>query len=111
MQVPADLLPRLFGAWSPATGSKWRKENPACGQCSVTALVVQDLFGGEILKTPVDDAWHFYNQISGSRFDLTESQFAVPISYDDRQSNRDEAIADTSLECYGVLRRNLGLEG
>lgn len=110
MQAPTDLLPWLFGAWSSKTGSKWREDNPACGQCGVTALVVKDLFGGEILKTPVGEAWHFYNRISGLRFDLTESQFAVPISYDDRQSNRDEAIADTSLKSYGVLRRNLGLE-
>jgi hypothetical protein len=45
----------------------------------VTALVVQDVLGGEILKTRVAGAWHFYNSIDGSRWDLTLSQFATPI--------------------------------
>lgn len=110
MATPTDLLPRLFGAWSRETGGKWREDNPACGQCSVTALVIQGLFGGEILKTRAGEAWHFYNRIAGLRFDLTESQFTTPISYEDRESNRDEAITDTSPECFAALRRNLGLE-
>jgi hypothetical protein len=80
-------LPRLRRAWSHETGAKWREDNPACGQCSVTALVVQDVFGGEILTTRIGGAWHFYNQINGSRFDLTESQFTVRFSYEDRKSN------------------------
>ena len=72
--------------------------------------MVQDVFGGEILTTRIDEAWHFYNQIDGSRFDLTESQFTVRISYEDRKSNRDEALADSSPSCYAALRRNLGLK-
>jgi len=31
---------------SPACGSKWSEQNPALGQCAVTALLVQDLWGG-----------------------------------------------------------------
>ncbi len=109
MRTPADLLPSLFGAWSRATGGKWKEDSPACGQCSASALVVQDLFGGEIPKTRINGAWHFYNRIRSSRFDFTESQFGGPISYEDRESDRTEAIADTSAECYTTLRRNLGL--
>jgi hypothetical protein len=110
ISTPPDLLPRLRRAWSHETGAKWREDNPACGQCSVTALVVQDVFGGEILTTRIGGAWHFYNQIDGSRFDLTESQFTVRFSYEDRKKQCDEALADSSPSCYAALRRNLGLK-
>jgi len=56
-------------------------ENPARGQCNVTALVVCDRVGGEILKTPVGDDWHFYNRVAGTVYDLTAEQFAVPPAY------------------------------
>jgi len=103
-RAPAALAVRLRAAWSTETGGKWRADNPACGQCSVTALVVQDAWGGEILKTDVDGAWHFYNRVDGQRWDLTESQFGAPISYDDRPSDRDEALADTSPDKYALLK-------
>lgn len=98
-----DLYDKLREAWSAATGGKWRPDNPAAGQCSVTALVVQDELGGEILKTDVDGAWHFYNRIDGRRVDFTMSQFDSPIGYDDLPSNRQEALADTSIRQYELL--------
>ncbi len=36
----------LIRSWSIETSSKWTTENPAKGQCGVTALVVQDIYGG-----------------------------------------------------------------
>ena len=93
-----DLYDKLRAAWSTASGGKWRPDNPAAGQCSVTALVVQDELGGD-----VDGAWHFYNRIDGRRIDFTMSQFDSPIGYDDLPSNRQEALADTSLRQYELL--------
>jgi hypothetical protein len=69
----------------------------------VTALVVQDVLGGDILKTDVDGARHSYNAIDGRRWDFTMSQFAQPIGYDDRPSSREEALSDTSTERYRLL--------
>lgn len=40
----------LIKSWSIETSSKWTSENPAKGQCGVTALVVQDIYGGKIKK-------------------------------------------------------------
>ena len=60
----------LIKSWSIETSSKWTIENPAKGQCGVTALVVQDIYGGEIKKTKAREAWHFYNFIDGQRFGL-----------------------------------------
>ena len=78
-----DLYNQLLQAWGLDTSSKWQASNPALGQCSVTALVVQDRLGGEILKTDVNGSWHFYNQLNGKRVDFTMRQFDSPISYDD----------------------------
>jgi hypothetical protein len=43
----------LLKSWSINSSSKWTKDNPAKGQCGVTALVVNDLLGGLIRKTPL----------------------------------------------------------
>jgi hypothetical protein len=97
----------LFKSWSIDSSSKWVPDNPARGQCSVTALVVNDLLGGEILKTRLPEGWHFYNRIDGKRVDFTESQFDGPIEYMDILSDRDEALTDTSTVQYERLKRAL----
>jgi hypothetical protein len=95
---------QLRHAWSMETSRHWSADNPAAGQCGVTALVVQDKFGGDILKTGVNGAWHFYNRIDGRRVDFTMSQFDSPILYDDLPSSRDEALADCSPQQYALLK-------
>lgn len=101
--TPLRLYDVLQTAWSIETSSQWRSDNPARGQCAVTALVVQDLIGGDILKTEVNGTWHFYNFIHGRRWDLTISQFEKPIGYEDIRVDRSEALADTSTEQYRLL--------
>ena len=98
-----DFYHKLRDSWSTATSRQWRSDNPAAGQCSVTALVVQDELGGEILKTDVNGGWHFYNRIDGRRVDFTMSQFDTPIGYDDLPSTRQEAFDDTSAAQYESL--------
>jgi hypothetical protein len=110
LDAPVELYHRLTRAWSSETGNEWRQDNPASGQCSVTALVVHDVFGGEILKTTVAGAWHFYNRIDGRRWDLTVSQFSTPIGYDDLPSSRQEALADTTKQKYASLVERLARE-
>jgi hypothetical protein len=69
----------LRQSWSLKTSGMWTAANPARGQCNVTALLVEELFGGETLKTPLPEGDHFYNRIDGWRVDLTASQFDAPI--------------------------------
>ncbi len=45
-----QIYEALIRSWSIETSSKWTIENPAKGQCGVTALVVQDICGGKIKK-------------------------------------------------------------
>lgn len=69
------------GVWREATcaprmQSKWSDENKTLGQCSITAFLVQDIFGGEVygIKRP-DGNYHCYNVIGGKQYDLTIEQF------------------------------------
>jgi len=59
---------------------EWSGENPAWGQCAVSALVVNDYFGGEIIwayATLPDGRKlsHYFNLIDGKEVDLTRSQY------------------------------------
>ncbi|GLW27932.1 YunG family protein [Actinoplanes regularis] len=59
----------------------WTPENPARGQCGVTALVVQELLGGELVvgEHLVDGTRygdHYWNRLPGGRdVDFTFEQF------------------------------------
>jgi len=107
MTDPNEIKQALREAWSIDTSSKWTEECPARGQCSVTALAVQDLLGGTLLRTDVNGAMHFYNLIGGRREDFTSSQFDTPIPYDDLPATREEAMSDTTPAQYEALRRSL----
>lgn len=71
----------LLNSWKkdtcyPPMEKNWSSKNPAYGQCYVTALIVQDYFGGKILKTKFKDGTgHFWNLINEEEVDLTRSQF------------------------------------
>ena len=105
---PRDLPQRLRRAWSSRTATDWTAENPAKGQCSVTAIAVQRLLGGEILKTETPEGAHFYNRIGGIRYDFTAAQFGEPVAYQDLASNLDEALTDTSPNQVAALMKALG---
>jgi hypothetical protein len=52
--TPLDLYRAISRIWSEDTASPanaWSPSNPAQNHCSITSLVVQDYFGGEILTT------------------------------------------------------------
>lgn len=76
-----DLYKRLPACWSigscsPSLRAEWSPEQPYIGQCFVTSLLVQDLFGGEIREIHfADGAIHYYNIVDGRVFDLTSEQF------------------------------------
>lgn len=79
-QVSVDALRAAVEAsWVRDTSSDpqgWTPENPALGQCAVTALVVQHFLGGELLRAVVGDVSHYWNVLpDGSELDLTRQQF------------------------------------
>lgn len=101
----AKLQEVLFHSWSKQSSTKYTLEKKAAGQCGVTALVVQDCLGGNIVKTKVNGAWHYYNSLHGERYDFTSSQFQTPVVYEDIPSNRAEAFLDTNEMQYSYLKK------
>ncbi|MGV4926119.1 hypothetical protein K2224_16840 [Streptomyces sp. BHT-5-2] len=66
---------------SPDDVADWQPGNPAWGHCDITALVVHDLFGGDLMLGDVHHAgepagYHWWNRLpSGIELDLTSEQF------------------------------------
>lgn len=99
----------LLLSWSAETSFCYSKDgSPSYGQCAPTAIVIQENFGGDILKT---DGWprseggygcHFYNRIDGMRYDFTAGQFTEmseytwKIEYKDQSSSVEEAATEAS---------------
>jgi hypothetical protein len=59
----------------------WQSGNPAWGHCDITALVVNDIFGGDLVVGEVHldgrrHGFHWWNRLSsGVELDLTREQF------------------------------------
>lgn len=73
-----DLLCEIWCAdtCAPRMRKDWTAENYTLGQCSITAFLAQDIFGGEvygILRSGGN--YHCYNVIGDCIFDLTSEQF------------------------------------
>lgn len=78
---PRDLYDRLSGIWcantcAPRMRKAWTKENMTLGQCSITAFLAQDIFGGSVYGIErADGNFHCYNVVGDCVFDLTSEQF------------------------------------
>jgi hypothetical protein len=82
-----DIERVIRSGWSaqtcdPVDLPDWSPDNPARGQCGVTALVVQDLLGGDLLLADVHNVdgslqgVHYWNRFAdGVELDLTREQF------------------------------------
>jgi len=97
------VLEILKKCWSLNSNAKWNIDNPVRDLSGVTALVIQDVFSGDILKTKVNKEWHYYNLIDGNRVDFTELHSSGQIYYTDQKCNRIEAVLDTDLEQFLYL--------
>ena len=54
----------------------WSVDNPTLGQCSITAFLAQDIFGGEVYGIVLKDgSHHCFNKVNDVVFDLTSEQF------------------------------------
>lgn len=59
----------------PSYQSQWSADNPSMGQCLVTALIIQDKYGGDIYSCKVGSNSHFINIINERIIDKTAEQF------------------------------------
>src|SRR5262245_5726578 len=115
----SDLEAALAQAWSRATSAdpaNWSQENPAWGQCAVTALLVQDYLGGTLRRAQVGDISHYWNVLpSGEEVDLTRHQFPEGVEFQNAAPRTREYVASypESVRRYKKLswavRRHLTL--
>lgn len=70
-----------LSAWNAETCSErfrhaWCAENPSTGQCTITAKLVNEYFGGEVLSLPlITGGMHSFNRIGSVIVDLACEQF------------------------------------
>ena len=124
----------LVNSWTRTTSSdpeNWDEENPAYGQCAVTAAVVQDYLGGRIewRKILIEDnsefedyfdeeerVSHYINRIDGHNMDFTEEQFPydhsvlfIPEEYHEKMEGF-ERVRDYLLFNDSTYRRYAALK-
>ncbi len=79
--TPCDYYDLLSGIWcadtcAPRMRKDWTPENRTLGQCSITAFLIQDVYGGKVYGVPLGDGnYHCFNDVGGCVFDLTSEQF------------------------------------
>lgn len=110
-----DLYDVLSSVWcadtcAPRMRGDWSEENKTLGQCSITAFLVQDIFGGIVRGIPLGDGnYHCYNIVNGEVFDLTSEQFLPEVltySEDDPIQTRETHFAkQEKKERYELLRK------
>lgn len=79
--TPRDLYDILSDIWcadtcAPRMRESWTSENKTLGQCSITAFLVQDIYGGDVYGILREGGnYHCYNVVGDCVFDLTSEQF------------------------------------
>lgn len=90
ISTPIDLYDALKNVWceytcAPRLRQDWCEDNITLGQCSITAFLVQDIFGGKVygILRPGGN-YHCYNVVGDAVFDLTSEQFGEEVlNYED----------------------------
>ena len=112
---PVDLYDVLSEIWceytcAPRLRFRWTKYNKTVGQCSITAFLVQDIFGGDVYGVEIgENTYHCFNKINGLVFDLTSEQFNEVLDYDNStlQSRDTHFSKEEKYERYLYLKKKL----
>ena len=113
-----DLSKLLHDCWSyetcsPALKEVWNDKNPSIGQCAITALIVNDIFGGKIMRCMSSTGSHYYNLINNSIVDLTVGQFLgeVPLYNEGEERTREYLLSNKDTrERYLLLLNSLKIK-
>lgn len=114
-----DLFGILLKSWSketayPLSQADYIKDNdPTYGQCAITAIIVNDMFGGTIHKIKIEGGGtHYFNKIDGHYIDLTKDQFDlynIDINYELNEEVTKEYCLndDNTLKRYNLLNQKI----
>lgn len=82
----SEVAGALARAWRRDTSydpDGWSRQNPSWGQCAVSALIIQDLLGGDLLLGKVNGLEHYWNKIGRNKqLDVTKGQFGSIRSFE-----------------------------
>jgi len=116
IKTPVDLYEALSDIWcadtcAPRMRDRWTPENRTLGQCSITAFLAQDIFGGEVRGVLREGGnYHCYNVVGDCVFDLTSEQFGdEKLDYSDNpvQTREVHFAKAEKKERYEYLRDSL----
>lgn len=117
VKAKVGKMSKLRNAWSKETSAdpdNWKETNPAWGQCAISALVIQDLLGGKLLRTKINGTSHYYSELpNGQALDVTREQFAAIESMEPpviRERDYVLSFPDTAHR-YEILKANLESSG
>lgn len=115
-----ELTAALHKAWSAETsyaGDQWPADNPARGQCVTSSLVVQDYYGGRLIRFAVKgegiQEYHYCNVLGdGTLLDTTRSQYKTTVTMQEKpvdlagfQTLRQKRLADgETRQRYQLLK-------
>lgn len=114
-----DLFGILLKSWSketayPLSQADYIKDNdPTYGQCAITAIIVNDMFGGTIHKIKIEGGGtHYFNKINGHYIDLTKDQFDlynIDINYEPNEEVTKEYCLNNqnTFQRYNLLKQNI----
>lgn len=96
----------------PVMRDKWRETDATYGQSQIAAMLVQDMFGGNIRLTHIDGEKHYFNEVDGKTIDLTsdhyEEQFIMINFADSTEVDRAGCDADADvLARYELLQKRV----
>ena len=110
-----ELKQLLLKSWDaetcvPGLRSEWTNDNPSLGQCAITALIVNDFFGGKIMRCMASSGSHYYNIIDDEIIDLTVEQFLgeIPQYEDGSERTKDYLLGNEDTKNrYLLLNKRL----
>ncbi len=93
----------------PTLRDDWSNDNKCLGQGTITALIINDIYGGKIVRTSTSVGDHYYNVIDDKIVDLTARQIPEEPQYEYfSEVNRDELLSNDDIkERYTLLLRNV----
>lgn len=120
IETPLRLYDALSDIWcantcAPRMRDEWSAENKTLGQCSITAFLAQDIFGGEVYGLLTKNgSVHCYNVVDGYTFDLTSEQFgeeAKELVYQNNEKQERESamhfFKEEKRQRYAYLKQEL----
>lgn len=98
---------------NPDIKEQWTLENAAYGQCTPTALIVYDLYGGKIIYDKKN--FHVWNELpDGTEVDFSRIQFKKPVIFHvykyktkDEILNSDHGKRTQMQERYELLKKRV----